>query len=878
MGTLSGGTISMPVKPDVKGLGAKLAEGIRGEAGGIGELGKELGKHLIEGLAVIGIAASVGEFVKKGIEEYSAADALNAQFAAGIKSTGNAANLSVKGMDELAKSISGYSGQAYDSIGKTEQVLQTFTNIKNVGPNKIFDEATTAAANMAAKLGGDASASAIQLGKALNDPVKGMAALRRVGVAFTDSQTKQVKAMVASGDTMGAQKLILGELTKEFGGAAKAAGQTLPGEINRSKVAFGELSKAVVSGIMPIVAPAIGGIADLMNKATPSIEHFSEGIAEKTSEAAKTIKVALAPARAAIADFVTGFKVGTDALGSNQSVFASWGAALYGIFAQIKPAIIQFGASFGPVLHTVGAAFQALLPSLAPLIPQVLKLEAAFSPIHLIFTALAPVLPKLVGLLGTLAATIAGALGQALGAILPVITQVAGIFSNELSHIFVMLVPIVVQLASALGTVLSTVLSAAAPLISMLAKLVGSLLTALYPLINVVLQLVVAFAPLIVQLVQLAATILKPVIELLTAILAPVMGLVSGLVSFLVPAVTAVIDVLVAVVKVLLGSSQPAFNLLGDLWRTLAGNAQIVWNAIQVTISTALTIIRTVISTVIGWITGFWNAEVNGWRIIISVVWNAIHGLISGALGGIRSLISGDLAVVHAIWSGAWNTITGVVSTAWNGIRGIVGNIVSGIQGAVSGIANALSGIPERVRGVFAGIGGWLIDSGRALIGGLITGIQNMIGTAANSAKSVMTAISNFFPHSPAKEGPFSGKGYSLYSGIALAQSLADGMSATSSLSTVRSAAQTMMSAASGSASMGFSTSLAGAGPSLLTAGPSRPVAVTPSAAFAAAGAGQIVNNFNGQMGYTKEQVVDQVTTKQRRALQRANLSRVSLA
>jgi len=267
--SLSAGTVSIGVKSDTKGFGAGLSRTLMGEVGGIGKL---MGGVVMAGfgLAVSGISAVIGTGMKEAMD----AQKLNAQFTAGIKSTGNEAHLSVKGMDDLAASIAGYSGQSYESIGKTEQLLQTFRDIKNEGPNKIFDQATVAAADMAAKMGGDASTNAIRLGRALNDPVKGVMSLTRVGVQFTQGQKDSIKAMVAHGDTVGAQKIILGELTKEFGGAAKAAGQTLPGQLARGKVAFGELSKTVMEGVLPALTSAMGGVNDFI---TGTMASFRKG-------------------------------------------------------------------------------------------------------------------------------------------------------------------------------------------------------------------------------------------------------------------------------------------------------------------------------------------------------------------------------------------------------------------------------------------------------------------------------------------------------------------------------------------------------------------------------------------------------------------------
>lgn len=599
-GALSAGTVSLGVKPDSNGFGKKLADGILGESGMLNGVGKHLGGTILAGLGTVGIAVGVGEFVKKGVEEYSTADALNAQFAAGIKSTNNAAGLTVKGMDDLAKSVAGYSGQAFASIGKTEQILQTFTNIKNVGPHKIFDDTTTAAANMAAKLGGDASQSAMQLGIALNDPIKGVARLHRVGVAFTQAQMDQIKAMEKSGNMMGAQSVILKELNTEFGGAAKAAGETLPGEIARSKVAFGELAKAVMSGVMPFVVPVITAIADGMNRLTPHIEHAADLFKEKLSPAVHVAGdafklvvgtftgmgadvdlgkwtnpvIALGAALRTVVDagkLVVGTFTGKGAdvdLGKWTNPVINLGATLRRVFDGIKSAV-------GPVLHTLMDAFKQLWPAIQPLIPQVLALFAAFSPIQIAFKALAPMLPTIVGLLRTLGTTLAGALISALRIVLPVLTKLAGIMSIELMKVVQMLIPVVVRLIGVIGPALGTVLAAVMPIVGLLAQFLGELLQAVLPLINPVLALVMAFVPLLNPLIKLTTSILMPLVKMLMAVLPPVMAIAIALVSVLVPAVVVVGDILAKVFggigKIIIGAFQGVVDFVKGVLNTIGG-------------------------------------------------------------------------------------------------------------------------------------------------------------------------------------------------------------------------------------------------------------------------------------------------------------------
>jgi hypothetical protein len=292
-GALSAGTVSLGVKSDSKGFGKKLAADISKEAksSGLAAVGKGIGNILKAGIATA--VVGIGALVATGIGETLDASAGTAQLAAGIKSTGNAANVSVKGMNDLASSIQNMSGQTDDSIVKAQGLLLTFTSIKNQGPDKIFDQATLAAANMAAKMGGDASSQAILLGKALNDPVKGITALTRVGVSFTQGQKDTIAAMVKTGDTVGAQKLILGELNKEFGGAAKAAGESLPGQLARGQRAFEDLSQNVVSTFLPVVLPAISKVTSVLKDMMPAIQKGATAVRDWLVQAWKDVQPAV---------------------------------------------------------------------------------------------------------------------------------------------------------------------------------------------------------------------------------------------------------------------------------------------------------------------------------------------------------------------------------------------------------------------------------------------------------------------------------------------------------------------------------------------------------------------------------------------------------
>lgn len=218
-----------------------------------------LGISAKAGIAGAGIAG-LGLIAKTGFGEFADGQKVSAQTAAVLKSTGGVAGVTAKSIQTLAGAIQAKTGIDDEAIQAGQNLLLTFTNIRNeTGKgNKIFDQATTAITDMSVALGQDMKSSAIQLGKALNSPIEGVTALRRVGVSFTKGQRDAIKAMVESGNAMGAQKLILAELTKEFGGSAEAAGTTLPGQIERGKRAFEELAGSIVGKVAPALSSALG--------------------------------------------------------------------------------------------------------------------------------------------------------------------------------------------------------------------------------------------------------------------------------------------------------------------------------------------------------------------------------------------------------------------------------------------------------------------------------------------------------------------------------------------------------------------------------------------------------------------------------------------
>jgi hypothetical protein len=237
---------------DLSGLDAGLAEAEEHARSGFGAIGDIIGGVLKIGLAAAaaGVAAA-GAIVASGVADARAAAQVMAQTEAVITSTGGAAEKTAGQISDLAASLSAASGESLfgdDDIQKAENLLLTFTNIKG----EVFDLATAVSVDMAEALDGLPADQAMQLGKALNDPIQGISALSRVGVTFTEQQKSQIKTMQEAGDMAGAQKIILAELNKEFGGSARAAADA-DGGWAQFNDRMGEAKETIGAALLPLL-------------------------------------------------------------------------------------------------------------------------------------------------------------------------------------------------------------------------------------------------------------------------------------------------------------------------------------------------------------------------------------------------------------------------------------------------------------------------------------------------------------------------------------------------------------------------------------------------------------------------------------------------
>ena len=224
---------------------------------------------VFKGMAATGgvALASIVLFSKGTLDAASESAAGVAQLGAVLKSTGGVAGVTADMATKLANSLQKQSAFTDEAILSGENLLLTFTNIGQ----DIFPQATQIITDMSQALGQDLKASAIQVGKALQDPILGVTALRRVGVNFNTAQTEVIKNLVNTGHAAEAQALILKELNTEFGGSAKAAYDALP-PLEKMNKRFGEMQESVGRALLPVIEKFTEKIIPIIDKIAVWIE------------------------------------------------------------------------------------------------------------------------------------------------------------------------------------------------------------------------------------------------------------------------------------------------------------------------------------------------------------------------------------------------------------------------------------------------------------------------------------------------------------------------------------------------------------------------------------------------------------------------------
>lgn len=327
------------------------------------------------------------------------------------KESQNVSNRLIK----LAETQALATGVDQNSIKVTQAKLLTFKNLAKSADvaGGAFDRAQAAAVDMAAAGFGSAETNAVQLGKALEDPIKGITALSRNGITFNAEQKKVIKSLVESGQAGKAQALVLKAIETQVGGTAKATANGT----DRMKVGFSQLTERVGAKLVPAVDKAANFFID---KGIPALTKFGQALGPKLTPIIDRVRDALEAARPTITALGETFT--TKVLPVVQQVVSFFGA-------QVVPAVLDLAGSIGtklrPILTQLGETFTTrILPAFEAARPTLQRLALVIVKVSGFFLKLAA------GILGKVLPVVLRLAGFILSKAVPAIAKLIGIVLN----------------------------------------------------------------------------------------------------------------------------------------------------------------------------------------------------------------------------------------------------------------------------------------------------------------------------------------------------------------------------------------------------------------------------------------------------------------
>ena len=704
----------------------------------------------------------------------------------------------VGGVDTLFGSASGqlqaYAADAYKTCG--------------MSANQYMTQATSFAASLVSSCGGDVAKAADYANMAMGDMSDNV---NKMGSNMVDVQNAY-QGFAKQNYTM------LDNLKLGYGGT-KEEMERLIADANKLREAQGKNADLTIDSYADVVE-AIHTVQENM------------GITGTTAkEAATTISGSIGMAKAAWENFITG--LGRDDVDFSQlteQLLTSIGAVATNVaprVAQIGQGIIQafpivlagLGAVLAPIVsEALATAWNIAVQALAGIGIHLPEVDA--SQILSAFQTVADVASTVVGVVRSafeavpgIFETVVSAVGGAVSTVISVLTPFAEYFAAQM-------LPAIVSFASGLVSAFAAVW----PVLSQFGQTVMNIGAAVMPVLQNAFALIMPLIGQAISLVMQLFSALSPLISQVAAALMPALTAIgtalANLAAAVLPGLAAAVQVVFSVLQMLMPVIQTVLSVVGSIVSVvLTVVSQVIAAVINAAavVSSVISAVLTVVSALVAGVTAFIGsilAVVGGCVSTVSAlvagVVNTVVSLIGSLVSSVLSAISGLVSGVASFFQSIVSTMSSAASSAYSAVTGAFNSMVGAVSGAVGNLMGVVSGIPGQITGFFAGAGSWLVDSGRAIIDGLVSGIQSAIGGALGAVGGAVSQIRAFFPFSPAKTGPFSGHGYTTFSGKALMEGWAEGIGG--GTGSVVSAITGAMETAQGMLSTGLTVAPASAG------------------------------------------------------------------
>jgi hypothetical protein len=300
---------------------SRFNKGTKEAEGTLGKFGKsfaKFGKVAAAGALAAGASLVVlGKKLFDAAEEAGTANARIEAIAGSMDLFGDETRAVTDRIVDLANSQAALTGVSRTTIKETAGLLLTFRSVASTADEVggVFDRANAAALDLAAAGFGSATGNAQQLGKALEDPIKGLTALTRSGVTFTEAERDRIKALVESNQVGEAQALILEAIEKQVGGTAEATANAS----EQIRERFGVLKDTIALQLAPtfavltdFVLRLVERLVELWNVHGPRVIEFVNNAVARFREFAAILRERFEPplrdAISRVRDFITAIR------------------------------------------------------------------------------------------------------------------------------------------------------------------------------------------------------------------------------------------------------------------------------------------------------------------------------------------------------------------------------------------------------------------------------------------------------------------------------------------------------------------------------------------------------------------------------------------
>jgi phage-related protein len=547
---------------------------------------------------------------------------------------------------ELADSIQNTTPIDNDAAMAAENMLLTFTNI---GKNQ-FPAATKAVTDMATAMNGgltpssqQLSSTAIQVGKALNDPVLGVTALQRVGVRLTDQQKEQVAQMVKVGDTAGAQKLILGELNREFGGSGAAALNTYAGKQQQMKNAITDAKVEIGNTIMQAIQPMEAALAKFVSG--DRFKQYLKDIVQGTKDLVQWVT-----------DATKFYMAHRAIINEVAKVLLIVAGAVYAVTTAVK----------------IWEAAQAALNAVMDMNPWTLALMALVAVIVVVIDHW----KQISAFVGKVWADIKRYFDEGIDFIkshwdllLDILLGPLGFVIGEIIKHWQSIKDTVTQVFNDIAGVVTTVMN----------FIWNDILKPIFDVVSAAFHIWLDVVTYVFDVIRGVITVAWNWIY--NNIIAPVIGFIEQRFQIMVANLTAWWNFIVSI-------ATAAWNWI---WNNVISP---VINTIMAGVNFLAGVIANVWNWIAGVASGAWNFIVNAargaWNWVVGI-WNAAYGFFSGIVGHITGVFSSIGGSISSAFSGAFNGVKGIVTGTINWMIDRVNSVIH----TINNTAGKLPGVPH---------------------------------------------------------------------------------------------------------------------------------------------------------------------------------------